>query len=168
MIVENPVIRGFSPDPSLLKVGEDYYIATSTFEWFPGVAIYHSKDLVNWELSDYALKNDTWMDLSGIDTSCGIWAPNLTYDKGRFYLLYTIVYTNHHWYKDTWNYMTSAPSVHGPWTEPVPLTPSFTLHPCPVTYWNLRQRPKRESESGTARICSTSALTAIRPIWRII
>ena len=124
MIVENPVIRGFSPDPSLLKVGEDYYIATSTFEWFPGVAIYHSKDLVNWELSDYALKNDTWMDLSGIDTSCGIWAPNLTYDKGRFYLLYTIVYTNHHWYKDTWNYMTSAPSVHGPWTEPVALNRS--------------------------------------------
>ena len=124
MIAENPVIRGFSPDPSLLKVGEDYYIATSTFEWFPGVAIYHSKDLVNWELTDYALKNDEWMDLTGIDTSCGIWAPNLTYDRGRFYLLYTIVYTNHHWYKDTWNFMTSAPSVHGPWTKPVALNRS--------------------------------------------
>ncbi len=50
VMIQNPILPGFNPDPSILRVGEDYYIATSTFEWFPGVQIHHSRDLVNWRL----------------------------------------------------------------------------------------------------------------------
>lgn len=124
MQVQNPVLPGFNPDPSLLRVGEDYYIATSTFEWFPGVCIYHSKDLVNWEVADYALKDDTVLDMTGIDAACGIWAPNLTWANGKFYLAYTIVYTNRKRHKDTYNFVTTAPTVHGPWSKPVELNRS--------------------------------------------
>ena len=122
MKVENPVLPGFNPDPSFVKAGEDYYIATSTFEWFPGVCIYHSRDLVNWEIVSYVLTDETEFDIKGMDTACGIWAPNLTYDKGIFYLLYTIVYTNRSRYKDTHNFMVTATDVKGPWSKPVPLS----------------------------------------------
>ena len=80
MKAQNPVLPGFNPDPSLLCVGEDYYIATSTFEWFPGVCIHHSRDLVNWEILSYALTDDQAVDMTGMVAACGIWAPNLTYD----------------------------------------------------------------------------------------
>ena len=63
MNVLNPVLPGFNPDPSLLRVGEDYYIATSTFEWFPGVQIHHSKDLAHWETVSYALTDDRVLDM---------------------------------------------------------------------------------------------------------
>jgi xylan 1,4-beta-xylosidase len=124
MKIKNPVIPGFHPDPSLLRVGEDYYIATSTFEWFPGVRIHHSKDLVNWELAAYALKDDTAVDMTGLDMSCGIWAPNLTYDNGTFYLAYTIVYTDRPTFKDTHNFVITAENIKGPWSKPVPLSRS--------------------------------------------
>lgn len=121
MKVKNPILKGFNPDPSLVKAGDDYYIATSTFEWFPGVCIHHSKNLVNWEIVSYALTNDTWVDMTGLDMSCGIWAPNLTYADGMFYLVYTIVYTDRQRYKDTYNYLTTAKDVRGPWSKPVKL-----------------------------------------------
>ena len=56
MYLENPIIRGFNPDPSICRKGQDFYIVTSTFEWWSGIAIYHSRDLANWKLLDYALK----------------------------------------------------------------------------------------------------------------
>jgi len=119
MNVKNPVLKGFNPDPSILRVEGDYYIATSTFEWFPGVCIYHSKDLVNWKIVSYALTDDKYLDMTGIDMSCGIWAPNLTFCDGLFYLLYTIVYTDRQRYKDTYNYLVTAKDVKGPWSKPV-------------------------------------------------
>lgn len=121
MNVQNPVLPGFNPDPSFVRVGDDYYIATSTFEWFPGVCIHHSKDLVNWGIASYALTNEKEFDIKGMDSACGIWAPNLTYDSGTFYLIYTIVYTNRHRYKDTHNFMVTAQDVKGPWSKPIPL-----------------------------------------------
>ncbi|MCI8418069.1 MAG: family 43 glycosylhydrolase [Lachnospiraceae bacterium] len=124
MKVKNPVLKGFFPDPSFLRVGEDYYIATSTFEWFPGVCIHHSRDLVNWEMAGYALTDDQRVDMTGLDMSCGIWAPNLTYSDGLFWLTYTIVYTDRQRYKDTYNFLVTAPDVQGPWSEPIPLSRS--------------------------------------------
>ncbi|MCR5033058.1 MAG: glycoside hydrolase family 43 protein [Lachnospiraceae bacterium] len=124
MKVKNPVIPGFHPDPSLLCVGKDYYIATSTFEWFPGVCILHSTDLANWEIASYALTDDQKVDMTGLDMSCGIWAPNLTWNEGKFYLTYTIVYTDRQRYKDTYNFVTTAPDVCGPWSDPVLLNAS--------------------------------------------
>ncbi|MEG0369992.1 MAG: family 43 glycosylhydrolase, partial [Hungatella sp.] len=119
--IENPVLPGFNPDPSFVRVGSDYYIATSTFEWFPGICIHHSTDLMNWEIISYALDDDSKFNIMGIDTSCGIWAPNLTYDHGTFYLVYTIVYTNRHRYKDTHNFLIMSNSVTGPWSDPISL-----------------------------------------------
>lgn len=119
MKAQNPVLPGFNPDPNLLCVGEDYYIATSTFEWFPGVCIHHSRDLVNWEILSYALTDDQAVDMTGMDAACGIWAPNLTYDGGKFYLAFTLVYTNRQRYKDTCNFLTTAADPRGPWSNPV-------------------------------------------------
>lgn len=119
MQVKNPVLRGFNPDPSILCVDKDYYIATSTFEWFPGVCLYHSNDLVNWDIVGHALTDDSDLDMTGIDMSCGIWAPNLTYDEGLFYLVYTLVYTDRQRYKDTYNYLVTATDIRGPWSKPV-------------------------------------------------
>ncbi len=119
MKIKNPVLRGFNPDPSLLRVGQDYYIATSTFEWFPGISIYHSRDLVNWDLISHGLTNEKELDLKGIDSACGIWAPNLTHCNGVFYLMYTIVYTNRSRFKDTHNFIITSEKITGPWSKPV-------------------------------------------------
>lgn len=124
MRTKNPVLPGFRPDPSIVRVKDDYYIATSTFEWFPGVCIHHSKDLVNWKILTYAITDEKNLNIEGIDPSCGIWAPNLTYDKGVFYLVYTIVYTNRNRFKDTVNYLVTAENILGPWSEPVLLNKS--------------------------------------------
>jgi beta-xylosidase len=82
---------GIQPDPSIVRVGDDYYIATSTFEWFPGVQIHHSRDLVHWRLLARPLARASQLDMRGDPDSCGVWAPCLTYDDGRFYLIYTDV-----------------------------------------------------------------------------
>ncbi|MEN8906264.1 MAG: glycoside hydrolase family 43 protein [Clostridiales bacterium] len=117
--IMNPILRGFNPDPSIVRVGSDYYLAVSTFEWFPGVFIYHSKDLVNWEFVSAPLDSLEKVDLRGLDSSCGIWAPNLTYSNGNFYLLYTIVHTATGRYKDTHNFMISSDKIDRNWTNPI-------------------------------------------------
>ena len=88
--IQNPILRGFNPDPSIVRVGDDYYIATSTFEWFPGVQIHHSRDLVNWRLLARPLNRPSQLNMLGDPDSCGVWAPCLSYDKGLFYLIYRI------------------------------------------------------------------------------
>src|SRR6478752_5674988 len=85
--VRNPILPGFNPDPSILRVGEDYYIATSTFEWYPGVQIHHSRDLANWELLVRPLNRKSQLDMRGNPDSCGIWAPCLTHDGSKFWLV---------------------------------------------------------------------------------
>ena len=73
--IQNPIFRGFHPDPSIVRVGEDYYIATSTFEWWPGIRLHHSKDLKRWKLIAYPLRSVEQLDLRGVGASQGIWAP---------------------------------------------------------------------------------------------
>ena len=77
-VIRNPILRGFNPDPSIVRVGDDYYIATSTFEWFPGVQIHHSRDLVHWRLLTRPLTRASQLDMRGDPDSCGVWAPCLT------------------------------------------------------------------------------------------
>jgi xylan 1,4-beta-xylosidase len=119
--IQNPILRGFHPDPSIIRVGEDYYIATSTFEWWPGVRLHHSRDLVHWELIEYPLNRVSQLDLRGVGPSQGIWAPCLTWDKGVFYLVYTVVKAFYCNMYDTENYLVTARDIHGPWSEPVAL-----------------------------------------------
>ena len=89
--IHNPILRGFNPDPSICRVGDDYYIATSTFEWYPGVQIHHSRDLVHWRLLTRPLRRANQLNMLGDPDSCGVWAPCLTYADGLFYLIYTDV-----------------------------------------------------------------------------
>jgi len=86
-MIENPVLRGFNPDPSFCRVGADYYLATSTFEWFPGVQIHHSTDLVNWTLVCRPLNRASQLDMRGNPDSCGVWAPCLSFSDGQFWLV---------------------------------------------------------------------------------
>lgn len=120
-MIQNPILKGFHPDPSIIRVGEDYYIATSTFEWWPGVRLHHSRDLVHWELIGYPLDRTSMLDLRGVGPSQGIWAPCLTYDQGIYYLVYTVVKAFYCNMYDTNNYLVTAQDIRGPWSEPVPL-----------------------------------------------
>lgn len=122
--IVNPILHGSNPDPSVLRVGDDYYIATSTFEWFPGIRIHHSKDLVNWRLLASPLSRLSQLDMEGDPDSCGIWAPNLTWKDGIFYLVYSHVRTFDGRWKDTYNYLVTAGNPDGPWSEPVYLNGS--------------------------------------------
>lgn len=121
MKVKNPILRGFHPDPSIIRVNDDYYIATSTFEWWPGVRLHHSKDLIHWELMPYPLSDPVRLDLRGVGPSQGIWAPCLTYSNGIFYLVYTVVTAFYCNMYDTANFLVTAEDICGPWSEPVPL-----------------------------------------------
>lgn len=132
-MIRNPVLPGFNPDPSMVRVGEDYYIATSTFEWFPGVQIYHSRDLANWTLRTRPLTRASQLDMRGDPDSCGVWAPCLSWSDGLFYLIYTDVKrygrttvggASGASLRDFHNYLVTAPSIDGPWSEPVYLNSS--------------------------------------------
>lgn len=143
-VITNPVLRGFNPDASMLRVGEDYYIATSTFEWFPGVQIHHSRDLVNWRLAARPLDSEALLDLRGVPSSGGIWAPALTYDNGVFYLMITKVMSRRGVFKDLHNYLLTATDINDPWSEPLFLNSSgfdpFLFHDDDGRKWLLNMR----------------------------
>ncbi|MEY9834853.1 glycoside hydrolase family 43 protein [Streptacidiphilus sp. EB103A] len=120
-MIHNPVLRGFEPDPAILRVGDDYYIATSTFEWCPGVRLHHSRDLVNWRALGGVLDSRRLLDLAGVPDSGGVWAPGLSYADGLFHLVFTVVDTYAEGWKDLRNFVTTAPSIQGRWSDPVPL-----------------------------------------------
>jgi xylan 1,4-beta-xylosidase len=118
-LVRNPILPGFNPDPSILRVGDNYYIATSTFEWFPGVQIHHSKDLANWELVTRPLNRKSQLDMRGDPDSCGVWAPCLTHDGAKFWLVYTDVKRKDGSFKDAHNYIVNSSTIEGPWSDPI-------------------------------------------------
>lgn len=131
--IQNPILRGFNPDPSIVRVGDDYYIATSTFEWFPGVQIHHSRDLVNWRLLTRPLNRAEQLNMLGDPDSCGIWAPCLSYDNGLFYLIYTDVKrygrtsqpgSTGAGLRDMHNYLVTSPTIDGEWSDPIFLNSS--------------------------------------------
>ncbi|CAE6402290.1 hypothetical protein BN14_04884 [Rhizoctonia solani AG-1 IB] len=86
---QNPIIPGFNPDPSILRTGDDYFIATSTFEFFPGIPIYHSKDLIKWTTIGHAFNRPNQLMMRGTAPSGGLFAPTLRYNKGYYYLITT-------------------------------------------------------------------------------
>ncbi|MGE7367855.1 glycoside hydrolase family 43 protein [Neorhizobium sp. NPDC001467] len=118
-MIRNPILPGFNPDPSICRVGEDYYIATSTFEWYPGVQIHHSRDLVNWTLIRRPLERASQLDMRGNPDSCGVWAPCLSYADGRFWLVFTDVKRLDGNFKDAHNYIVTAETIEGEWSDPV-------------------------------------------------
>ena len=120
-MIKNPILSGFNPDPCICRKGEDYYMAVSSFEWFPGIPVYHSKDLKNWELYTHVLTDDTVVDLKKLPSAKGIWAPCLTYceKEDLFYVVYGVMNSMNARYFDVDNYLITAKDIKGPWSEPV-------------------------------------------------
>ena len=120
-MIQNPILPGFNPDPCICRKGDDYYLAVSTFEWMPGVSVYHSRDLKHWELYSHILTDDERVNLKNLPSAKGIWAPCLTYceQDGLFYLVYGVMNSMNARYFDINNYLVTAREIRGPWSEPV-------------------------------------------------
>jgi len=120
----NPILAGFYPDPSVVRVGEDYYLVNSSFAWYPGVPIFHSRDLVNWEQIGHVLDRPEQLPLSGAGVSGGIYAPTIRFHNGRYYMITTNV-------SQIGNFYVIAENPAGPWSnlialpEIVGIDPSF-------------------------------------------
>ncbi|KAJ7591517.1 glycoside hydrolase family 43 protein [Mycena floridula] len=117
----NPILPGWNPDPTILRVGEDYFIVTSTFEYFPGHPIYHSKNLVDWELIGHGLNRPSQLSLLGTPADAGIWAPGLRFHKGTFYLTSTTryVYTPEYRLFPRSFYVTTKDIFSDNWSDPI-------------------------------------------------
>lgn len=109
---ENPIIPGFYPDPSVCRVGKDYYLVNSSFEFFPGVPLWHSEDLVHWEQQGYILTRDSQLPLQNCGTSGGIYAPTIRYHNGRYYMITTNM-------GGGGNFFVWTDDIHGEWSEPI-------------------------------------------------
>ena len=121
IMIKNPILPGFNPDPCICRKGDDYYMAVSTFEWFPGIPIYHSRDLKNWELYTHVLTDDEEVDLKKLPSAKGIWAPCLTYCEAEdmFYVVYGVMNSMIARYFDVDNFLICSRDIKGPWSKPV-------------------------------------------------
>ncbi|HVZ65517.1 MAG TPA: glycoside hydrolase family 43 protein [Lacunisphaera sp.] len=108
----NPILAGYNPDPSICRVGDDYYLINSTFAHYPGIPIRHSKDLVNWKLIGHVIDRPTQLNYDGLGISRGIFAPALSYHDGVFYVVCTMVDAGG-------NFVVTATNPAGPWSDPV-------------------------------------------------
>ncbi|MDR1098026.1 MAG: glycoside hydrolase family 43 protein [Tannerella sp.] len=109
---ENPVIPGFYPDPSVCRVGDDYYLVTSSFEYFPGIPVFHSKDLVHWEQIGHCLTRPSQLKLDQCKASEGLWAATIRYHEGVFYMINTNMSYGGHFF-------VTAEDPAGEWSDPV-------------------------------------------------
>ncbi|MFR7396414.1 MAG: family 43 glycosylhydrolase [Blautia wexlerae] len=160
----NPILPGsFNPDPCICRKGDDYYLAVSTFEWFPGIPVYHSRDLKNWELYTHVLTDDEKVDLKKLPSAKGVWAPCLTYceQEDMFYVVYGVMNSMNARYFDVDNFMICAKDIKGPWSEPVYLHSSgFDASLCStiqternILYlWNGRQERATRSQGAICMV----------------
>ena len=115
--VANPVLPGCYPDPSICRVGEDYYLVTSTFEYFPGLPIFHSRDLASWEQIGHVVERPEQLDYDGIASSGGLYAPTIRHHDGQFWLVCTLV--DQQDAARGGNFLMTATDAAGPWSEPI-------------------------------------------------
>lgn len=109
---QNPILPGFYPDPSICRVNDDYYMVNSSFGYFPGVPIFHSKNLVNWKQIGYVLNREEQLPLAKAQTTLGIFAPTIRYHNGLFYMITTNI-------SDKGNFYVTAKNPAGPWSNPI-------------------------------------------------
>lgn len=110
--VLNPIMAGFYPDPSVLRVGDDYYLVNSTFAYFPGIPVFHSKDLKNWKQLTSAIDRPTQMNFMGDRVTRGLFAPAINYHKGMYYITCTLI-------DHKGNFVVTAKDPAGPWSDPI-------------------------------------------------
>lgn len=114
---QNPLLSGFYPDPSICRVGEDYYMVTSSFVYFPGIPVFHSRDLIHWEQIGHGIERPGQLDYQNCETSLGLWAPTIRYHKGTYYIINTFVSGGREAKRD--NYIITARNPAGPWSDPI-------------------------------------------------
>ena len=147
---KNPILSGFNPDPSICRCGDEYYLVTSTFEYFPGLPVYKSRDLVNWEQIGNVLDRPEQLNLDGVKSSSGLYAPSIRYYDGTFYVVCTNV-------NQGGNFVVSAKDPKGPWSDPQFLgtdgiDPSLFFDNDKKAYY-VGQRPKKDEKySGDCEI----------------
>jgi alpha-N-arabinofuranosidase len=112
MTFKNPIIRGYFPDPSVCKANGKYYLVASSFQYFPGVPLFESEDLINWTQIGYCLTRKSQLPLDGVASSCGIFAPTIRFNDGRFYMTTTNVTSGGNFYVYT-------DDIYGEWSEPI-------------------------------------------------
>ena len=112
--LRNPILPGFYPDPSICRVNNDYYLVTSTFEYFPGLPIFHSRDLSHWHQIGHVLDRESQLPLQGIRSSGGLYAPTIRYSNGVYYVINTLVDGKIR----SGNFIVTATNPSGPWSEP--------------------------------------------------
>lgn len=118
----NPILSGFYPDPSICRVGNDYYIVNSSFAYFPGLPIFHSTDLVNWKQIANAMDRKEQLDLTNAGVSRGLFAPSITWHNGTFYIICTLI-------DKGGNFMITAKDPKGPWSNPIWLKDAQGIDP---------------------------------------
>ncbi|MGN6364414.1 glycoside hydrolase family 43 protein [Asticcacaulis taihuensis] len=109
---ENPILPGFYPDPSITRAGDDYYLINSSFAYYPGIPVFHSRDLVHWKQIGNAIDRPGMLDFSGLATSRGVFAPAISHHDGLFYIINTCVDCGG-------NFVITAKDPAGPWSDPV-------------------------------------------------
>ena len=115
LLPDNPILAGCYPDPSICRVGDDYYLVTSTFEYFPGLPIFHSTDLTTWTQLGHALDRADQLDLSTVPSSGGLFAPTIRHHAGTWYLVCTVVGGE----GAQGNFVLTARDPAGPWSDPI-------------------------------------------------
>ena len=152
VVYQNPIIPGFHPDPSICRAGDDFYLANSSCEYFPGVPIFHSRDLVHWEQIGHVLTRPSQLNLDGVKASAGIYAPTLRYHDGVFYMITTLVGQGAHK-----NFFVTAADPRGPWSEPMLLTnapgidPSLFFDDDGKVYYTGNRRPDKVTPESKFR-----------------
>lgn len=153
----NPIIPGAYPDPSICKVGNDYYLSNSSFEYFPGVPIWHSKDLVHWEHASFGIHRPEQFNFDGLASSAGAWASTIRHNNGTFYLALTWV----DWRMKVGfkNVILTASSAKGPWSNPYTITdtiwgidPALFFDDNGKSYWLMNHPPVGFSHPGATSI----------------
>lgn len=163
-LYHNPVRRGFFPDPSVVRVGEDYYMVNSTFTFFPCIPVSHSRDLVHWEVIGHAIENPAWSGLEGLEGGRGWWAPDISYCNGRYYICATLRLNDVGAVRRRQMVVTST-RPEGPYSEPVffeedGIDPSI-FHDDDGRHYMLLNRGARIfeiDETGTKRLSETTLL----------
>lgn len=159
--LRNPVIGGYHPDPSVVRVDSCFYLVNSSFQYFPGVPLYRSTDLVNWTLVGNVLNRESQLPLKGASSWLGIYAPTLRYNNGTWYMITTNV-------GNGGNFMVTAQSPEGPWSEPIWLKQQGID---PSLYFENGRCYMVSNPDNTIMLCEIDPhtgqqLTESRPLWR--
>jgi xylan 1,4-beta-xylosidase len=119
LTIQNPVLRGFNPDPSVIRVGEDYFATVSTVHWFPGARLYQSRDLAHWRPIGHALDRLSQLDLRGVCDGGGVWSPFLSHHGHRFHIVYSLLHVFRGAFVDASIYWIDTAHPQSDWSDPV-------------------------------------------------